>query len=140
MATAMRCSICGISYPPQITQCLVPDCSGQLWPQHVDGPDEDWQEQVAAKAGIPLLYSTAHPPNAGCEIREYRGHLFVKHDDLLRVGYINLEAGRIVLLHERFFELAGYSQSTGYWWIVEVVTEGSADELHPDMFESVDGD
>lgn len=140
MATAKRCSICGISYPPEYEWCLVPYCQDALWTQFVNPPDEDWQEKVAELAGIPPVYSAAHPPNAGCEIREFRGHLFARHDDLISCGYQALEAGRIVYLHERFFELVGYSESTGYWWIVEIVTEGAGDELHPSMFEPVDAD
>lgn len=138
MATAKRCSTCGISYPPQYERCLVPDCQTPLWAQFVDPPDDDWQDKVAEKAGISPVYSAAHPPNAGCEIREFRGHLFARHDDLITCGYQALEAGRIVFLHDRFFELAGYSESTGYWWLDEIVTEGAADELHPAMFERWD--
>jgi hypothetical protein len=106
----------------------------------VDGPDDDWQDKVAERAGIPAVYSAAHPPSGGCEVRELRGHLFVKHDDLLELGYRHLEGGSIVRVYEEFYELAGYSQTTGYWWVEHIETEGAASGLHPSMFERVDGE
>jgi hypothetical protein len=139
MATAMRCSLCGISYPPGYTHCLLPDCQGSLWAQFKDGPDDDWQELVAEKAGVPILYSAVHPPNGRCEVREYHGHWFVKHDDLITLGYQALEGGSIIRINEVFYELAGYSQSTGYWWVEVIEIEGAAEELHPAMFERWDG-
>jgi hypothetical protein len=135
MATAMRCTTCGISYPPSMTRCLVPDCQELLWAQFVDPPDEDWHEKVAEKGGIPAVYSAVHPSDAWATVVELKDHLFVKHNRLLQVGYKNLEAGSIVYINETFYELEGYSQSTDYWLITQIVPEGMFDELHPSMFE-----
>jgi hypothetical protein len=118
-----------------MSRCLVPDCQEQLWPQYVDPPDADWHEKVAEKGGIPAIYSAVHPADAWVNIMELKDHLFVKHQHLLNVGYTSLQADSIVYLNDTFYELEGYSQTTGYWLISKVEIEGAADELHPAMFE-----
>lgn len=131
----MRCTTCGISYPPTMTRCLVPDCQEALWAQYNDPPDEDWHEKVAEKGGIPAVYSAVHPADAWVNVVMLKDHLFCKHEHLLKVGYTTLEAGSIVYINDAFYELEGYSPSTGYWLITEIVPEGMADDLHPSMFE-----
>jgi len=107
-----------------------------------NGPDDDWEERVAPtmQEGVVLKESPyPHPPDAQVPVSMEYNRLWLNHDDLIEVGYRNLEAGSIVFVGGRFYELQGPSQisrtSSYRWWVEEVQTEGAADDLHPAMFE-----
>lgn len=131
--------MCGISWPPEFDHC--PKCGDGVWQQHHTDPDPDWQDELEEveieEPGFDGPYP--HPPDGRCDVHEVRGHLFLKHAALIAHGYRWLEDGSIVYLNDTFYELEGYSQSTGYWLVSIVETEGAADDLHPSMFEYVGG-
>lgn len=115
------------------------------------GPDPDWQERVASQIGEgvylepKLAYGYAHPrANLSLAVSFHDDRLWIRHSDLVEGGYENLESGSIVWVNDRFYELQGRSHKTRHadywWWVEEVVTEGAADDLTPDMFrEASDG-
>lgn len=55
-ATAARCSICAINYPPTFSKCRV--CQGDLTPFSEMAMDSDWRE-LSDRAQLELQASTA---------------------------------------------------------------------------------
>lgn len=109
------------------------------------GPDADWQERVAASLGEAvfvqpeLAYGFAHPrESVSIPVSVAYDKLWFRHSDLIEAGYVNLEAGSVVWVNGRFFELQGpntLSRRGDYsWWVEEIGGEGSADHLTPEMF------
>ena len=47
--------------------------------------------------------------------------LFIPHDELLHAGYRTLEDFMVVEANGRFYELQGYDNSAGLWWVEEIV-------------------
>lgn len=147
-AQSRRCSQCSIQYPPEITKCLV--CEGPATPMYKSGPDEDWKEKVESALGVESLetggskiaYTQAHPRHdIQLPVAFENDRLWISHNDLTEAGYLNLEAGSVVWVNDKFYELQGRSSRTRmrafYWWVEEIVTEGAADDLTPEMFTRV---
>lgn len=136
---ARRCTLCSKSYPPHIERC--PIHGTDTWAMYKSGPDDDWEQHVAQSLGEgvyldpkPAGYGFAHPrPHLEVPVTFENDRLWIKHSDLIEGGYTNLEAGTIVWVNDRFFELQG--PRGPLWWVDEIVTEGAADDLTPAMFE-----
>lgn len=114
------------------------------------GPDEDWEEKLAdnirtngrslgegicASEPPRIAWTAPHPPDATLPVTFANERLWIKHDDLLGVGYLNMEPDKVVFVNGAFYELQGYHRPTQSWWVEEIVTEGAADHLTPQMFE-----
>jgi hypothetical protein len=137
---AKRCSTCAINYPLFIEVCRV--CGEETWTMYVTSPQEDWEEVVAEMLGAdtpPAESVYFHPHDALCRVSFRSTRLWIAHADLLAVGYYALEDGSIVFVNGRFYELEGFDRLNKEWWVDEIETEGAADNLHPSMFERLDG-
>lgn len=129
-AKAVRCSDCGINYPPELRVCRV--CDGELhFNLYQSGPDEDWEEQVARLKGDTHDGSIyPHPPEGRCPRYKHEGRIFFKHEDLLSIGYRYLEGGSIVYVQSKsgeeraFYELLLYWPGEEAWMAEERPTEG----------------
>ena len=110
-----------------------------------NGPDEDWEQRVAVHIGEGVYlepktaFGYAHPrPHLTVAVSFHNDRLWIKHSDLTEGGYDNLEAGSIVWVNDRFYELQSrshVSRRPDYeWWVEEIVTEGAADDITPQMF------
>jgi hypothetical protein len=137
-----RCSLCAINYPTYVRQCKVKDCGEPTWPVTKSMADDDWQDRVKMldaqnESSEPTEASPyPHPPDARARIYKAKDKLWVTHAELLHAGYRNLTEDSIVFLNENFYELQGYAEGAGAWWIAEVVTEGAAESLEPWMFDA----
>lgn len=139
---ARRCSDCNISYPTSFALCEV--CGKPTWYNGAADPDEDWKElaawrkKLAADEQATEKARYPHPPDATCQVREIHGRLWISHDKLIELGYLNLEAGSIVFVNNTFYELEGFNGRgfTRNWWVSELETEGVFDALTPDDFKA----
>lgn len=70
--------------------------------------------------------SSIYPHRHDAKARVYtdsNGLTWVSHAELLANEYESLEDFMIVYLNEKFYELQGYAEEPGAWWIEEVSTE-----------------
>lgn len=133
-----RCSICSIQYPPFVEVCRI--CGEETWPMFKTGPDEDWEERLAREIGEgvfvdpprPIAYAVQHPPDVQLPLHIRDGRLWISHAGLIDAGYRYLEDGSIVFVGGRFYELAGYWEAQGLWWVEEIVTDGCFGEVTPE--------
>ena len=102
-------------------------CGGDLLIRHNEEPDENWHDLVIHKLRHPQVeWEGAHPktdalisvlevPITGNEIVT-----FIPHQELLDMGYVNLEDFDIVRVNGRYFELQGYNGPVEAWWVEEI--------------------
>ena len=138
-----RCTLCSIQYPRFIVVCRV--CGGETWAIYKSGPDPDWQQKVArslgeglrpedTEDGVPqIAYTLPHRADVTIPLHVSDARLWFPHAALIEEGgYGNLEAGSIVFVNNRFYELVGHSDSKGMWWVEEIVTDGIFDDVTPE--------
>lgn len=104
------------------------------------GPDPDWRERVEASLGEgawvdppTIAYAVQHPPDVDLPLHVSEGRLWLSHGGLIEAGYSYLEAGSVVFVGNRFYELVGHSDSRGMWWVEEIVTDGAFDDVTPEQ-------
>lgn len=110
MPKSRRCSECETNWEPSVLYCHT--CGEKTWPQWTQAPDED---DPRAEEHIP-------------EVIEYRGRLWVSHDELIEAGWDCLESFKIVAIGEAVYELQGYvpdrkADTRGMWWIERIDPE-----------------
>lgn len=116
---------------------------------HKNDPDPDWEEKVAERIRsngrslgegiyIPpdpkIAWTTVHPPDASMNLTFANDRLWIKHDDLLEVGYLHMEPDKVVFVNGAFYELQAYHRPTQSWWVEEIVVDGASEDLTPAMF------
>lgn len=156
----MRCSLHSIDYPPHVKRCLVPGCTEKMHPFSNDF-DENWREQLSYQTKVAEGILSANEPPKTAESRkvvdpvdfklrgadalpdvqvnpaQYKGWLWVSHEDLTKAGYLYLEDFSVVKIKGVYYELqahVGRASLThgipgGAWWI---------EEINPDKFEVTD--
>lgn len=136
---SQRCTDCGIQYPPEAKVC--PICGNpRLWAIYKTGPDPDWEDRVRASLGEgsyasppEIAYTTPHKADVSIPLHVFDARLWLPHVALIEAGYINLEAGSVVFVNNRFYELWGRSKRQGdMWWVEEIVIDGAFDNVTPE--------
>lgn len=126
---AQRCSACNVDYPNYREFETCPICSADTW-KHTADFDSDYRDRIhaahAPKSALQLAGLYPHDPEARVQIYQRRGRKFIRHQDLLDVGYLNLEDFSIVYVNGTFYELQGHGPSYrltgkydpgGVWWV-----------------------
>lgn len=101
--------------------------------------DEDYLDRVKELLNPPEIeFEGAHPKNAEVEVHVMEGKidgkdlppwLFITHADLTRVGYKYLEDFDVVRVNGDYYELQGYLENVGTWWVEPIdVTDLDAPE------------
>ena len=47
--------------------------------------------------------------------------IYIPHQELLELGYANLEDFDVIKANGRYFELQGFDHKAGLWWVEEIV-------------------
>lgn len=141
---AKRCSICGINYPDDLADPKCKVCDESLAYIHDETPDEDWVSKIhellspspetTPLEAIEIIFIAAmpsdeedsiypHKADNRAHVSEHNGQLFVTHQALLSAGYEGIEAGTIVYLNDKFYEVEGYAHGRQVWWVTEIDPE-----------------
>jgi hypothetical protein len=134
---AYRCAICAINYRFSYDgKC--PACSHTLSWMHDVEPTVDELAAAEKEEGgeVPNLLV----PNVDQPVTTYNGLDWISHEDLVAVGYTNLEPFQVVRIRHRFYELqsrVGLTRTTsiagGAWWIEEVNPRFEVDQLFEEI-------
>jgi len=130
---ALRCSFCAYNYPHDLATQKCPVCDQQLALFNDLEPMEDWEEIVHN--------AIKDRPNSVAILQlddPYPQWLFVRHQDLLDLGYENLEDFDVVTINGAKYELQGYLSEAECWWVEEIVEADEINKLRGDL-ESWDG-
>lgn len=90
-------------------------------------------QKIIAESGPASPFPHQHDNEAPI-YRDSGDRLWVTHTDLLANGYRSVTEDSIFWLNGRFYEAQGYSDGGGAWLVEEVVVEGAAESLEPQMF------
>ena len=139
--TCKRCTVHGINFPPQNIACKVVGCEEELWPLYSDQPDEDWAEVTnainrdAKLEDDEIIHTMPHRYDAKARIYTgENGMLWVAHAELLYNGYRGVTDGTIVFLNNTFYEVQGFVEKAGAWWVEKVEVVNAAENLTPEQF------
>lgn len=96
--------------------------------------DENYLDRVEelkkALEAPDVEFEGVHPKNAEVQVHVMEGDdlpswLFIAHADLIKVGYQNLEDFDVVRVNGDYYELQGYLEGTGVWWVEEIPLDGA---------------
>ena len=122
--SALRCSLCGISYPyrKDFKVCPIHHVETDYF-NNVE-PDPDWDDK-AKRLYLKLVEDDRrpYPKVEGVSLVEEDGRLFVNHSDLVRAGFrppVGGDSFKLFELDGRVYELQGWHESGRRWWVEDV--------------------
>lgn len=135
---ALRCSLCGISYPvlPQFTVCPIHD-EETAAVKNID-PDPDWMaqfERLQRQVEKSNELTRVIPLIRGVEPHEEAGLLWVTSDSLYRSGAkFNSAFGGFYLFELEdgwVYETQGWDEPRRRWWIERVTRSAEGEASQP---------
>ena len=124
---ALRCSLCGVSYP-RMSQFLTCPLHGEETMQVRDDPDPDWKEQLArlkAQADKAEELSRTIPLLHGIEPYTEHGLLWVTQEAMYKAGFRISHISpsfRLFELDDGFvYETQGWDEPGRRWWVERVL-------------------
>jgi len=130
---ASRCAICNISFPHDITKCVV--CDEPLLLSPFAQPDENWEDLARVLLGenpeYMFFFIELYPHRAdnNVPLTLEADQLWVKHTHALEAGYMSIEDGMILYLNNIFYEVQGWSERRKSWWVLEIDPEKEFEDM-----------
>ena len=128
-----RCSQCGVNYPHDVPFEHCPRCDTIVDDWEDDEVTPDWEDNVFIQIINEPETTDTHPVNNIVHILTLDAPAppwnFVAHEDLLNMGYRNLEDFDIVRLNGTYYELEGYLEGADCWWIESINVDKEVREM-----------
>lgn len=119
-----RCSQCGVNYPFDVPFEHCPRCDTVVDDWEDDEITPDWEDNVFIKIINEPETTDGHPTNNIVHILTLDPPAppwnFVANEDLLTIGYVDLEDFDIVRLNGTYYELQAYLKGADCWWVESI--------------------
>lgn len=122
---ARRCVDCDLNVPLNIVG-ICPICDGRLLYYAGRNPDDNWEERYYGEGSTPEEQIPSgkpprgwgpHPENDSATLiyRDDMDSVWIHNDELVRLGYRNLEPFDVVKLNGKHYELTYLDRKTRFW-------------------------